>query len=84
MSFELFGTYNFPSQSGLPGPDYPHKEPSEEEWDESEKRAAKIEEARRTGTLDELRERWAAERSSLHVVPTASDIVAEMQSQGGM
>jgi hypothetical protein len=73
-SIELFGIDDFASPSGLPGPQYPQEEFSEEEWDCSEKRYAEFDEAYRQGNLEEIMHRWAAERSG-------TTIVAQVQSE---
>jgi hypothetical protein len=61
LSFELFGIDDFPTHSGLPGPEYPHLELSERDWDRSEKMAADFDEAYRLGTLDQVAATWVAE-----------------------
>jgi len=61
LSFELFGIDDFPTQSGLSGPEYPHEEPSERDWDLSEKMAADFDNAYRLGTLDQVAATWIAD-----------------------
>jgi len=53
-SFELFGFEEWPTSSGLLGPEYFSEEPSEEEWDLREKRDAESNDSDGPGRAESL------------------------------
>jgi hypothetical protein len=82
LSFELFGIDDFPTLSGLPGPEDRCEEFSEEEWDRTEQMSKEFDEAQARGNLEEVAERWAAEARERTATRNAtaqapSDILSE-------